>query len=224
LNHLAEYLSKTEILGLLTEPDRHELSKIALRRSLNKGDLLCSQGETWPYVIYIASGMLRSVINAPDGRSYVVGTWEKGEVFWAHSIFDQDPSPSTLEATRRTDVYQWEGEKVLQVVLRNQEAIRALLRRQTQLIRKRREVIYNLAFNPVASRLAKLIVEQVFTSDVPTVQRELTLEDMAQMVGSSPEVVCRLLYQFQADGAIAINRFSITLCDRQQLERLVIHD
>ncbi len=55
-------------------------------------------------------------------------------------------------------------------------------------------------------------------------QRDLTLVDMAQMVATSPEVVCRLLYQFQDSGAISINRFSITLHDRESLEKLVMHD
>jgi CRP-like cAMP-binding protein len=164
------------------------------------------------------------MINAPDGRSYVVSTWEKGEVFWAHTIFDQRPMPSTLMAANSSNIYQWKGEDALDIVLRNQDAIRALLRRQTLLIRKRRESIYNLAFNPVASRLAKLIMEKFFTSDEPTVQRDLTLGEMAEMVASSPEVVCRLLYQFQAAGAIAIDRASITLHDRQALQKLVLQD
>jgi CRP-like cAMP-binding protein len=224
VNKLIELLSKAEVLDQLTDLERQELSNVAIRRSLKRGSVLCNQGDDWPCALYIAQGMLRSVINSPDGRSYVVGTWEKGEMFWAHTIFDKDPSPSTLEVTQHTDLYQWDGEKILQIVFRNQNAIRALLRRQTRLIRKRREIIYNLAFNPVASRLAKLIVEQVFTSDEPTVQRDLTLTDMAQMVASSPEVICRLLYQFQATGAISINRASITLHDRQCLENLILHD
>jgi CRP-like cAMP-binding protein len=132
--------------------------------------------------------------------------------------------PSTLTASQPTSIYQWEGESALQVVFRNQAAVRALLRRQTLLIRRRRESIYNLAFNPVASRLAKLVVEKFMSTDAPTVQRDLTLVEMAEMVASSPEVVCRLLYQFQAAGAITISRASITLHDRKMLEDLVLHD
>jgi CRP-like cAMP-binding protein len=132
--------------------------------------------------------------------------------------------PSTLIAVSPSSIYQWEGDEALSIVLRNPRAIRALLRRQTLLIRKRRESIYNLAFNPVASRLAKLIMEQFFATDEPTAQRDLTLGEMAEMVASSPEVVCRLLYQFQAAGAISISRASITLHDRDALKKLVLRD
>lgn len=224
MSHLADLLSEAEVFNQLTSKERAELSRLAVRRSLKKGDVLSHQGDDWPYVLYIASGALRSVIHSPDGRSYVVSLWEKGTVFWAHTIFDQKPMPSTLEAARATHLYQWNGEEILQTVLRNQAATRALLRRQTSLIRKRRENIYNLAFNPVASRLAKLIIDKFIASDAPTVQRDLTLNDMAEMVATSPEVVCRLLYQFQDAGAIVVNRASITLQDRNALESLIVEN
>lgn len=221
MSHLANLLKNVEVFENLTDREREDLTSLATRRSLKKDEIICRQEDDWPYVLYIGHGILRSKIIAPDGRNYVVSTWGKGEIFWAHTLFDQDPMPSTLDAVKPTNIYLWEGEMVLQIVLRNQVATRALLRRQTRLIRKRRESIYNLAFNPVASRLAKLIVEKFFATDEPTVQRDLTLSEMAEMVATSPEVVCRLLYQFQSTGAITISRASITLHDRVALEHLV---
>jgi len=220
MSQLTDLLKNVEVFGQLTDAERGDLARLAVRRSLKRDEILCHQEDHWPFVLYIAHGSLRSMITSPDGRSYVVSTWEKGEVFWAHTIFDQDPMPSTLLAGKTTNIYQWEGEEALNIVFRNELAIRALLRRQTCLIRRRRDSIYNLAFNPVSSRLAKLIKEKFFTTDEPTAQRDLTLGEMAEMVATSPEVVCRLLYQFQAAGAIAINRASITLHDRAVLERL----
>lgn len=224
MNHLAELLKHVEVFEQLADGEREELAHLSTRRSLGKDEIVCRQGDDWPYVFYIAYGSLRSMITARDGRAYVVSTWNKGDVFWAHTLFDRDPMPSTLMAANTTNIYQWEGERALDIVFRNPRAIRALLRRQTLLIRKRRDSIYNLAFNPVASRLAKLIMEKFVTTDSPTVQRDLTLGDMAEMVASSPEVVCRLLYQFQAAGAISVSRASITLHDREALKKLVVQD
>lgn len=224
MSHLSDLLRTVEVFKELTDIEREDLARLATRRVLSKGEIVCYQEDHWPYVIYIASGALRSAINSPDGRTYVVSAWGKGEVFWAHTIFDQDPMPSTLAAAQPTNIYQWDGEQALQIVFRSRAAVRALLCRQTRLIRRRRESIYNLAFNPVASRLAKLVVEKFAASEEPTLQRDLTLGEMAEMVASSPEVVCRLLYQFQAAGAITITRASITLHDRQTLENLVLHD
>ena len=67
-------------------------------------------------------------------------------------------------------------------------------------------------------------MERFATTDEPTVQRDLTLGEMAEMVASSPEVVCRLLYQFQAAGTISISRVSITLHDREALKKLILQE
>ena len=176
-----ELLRTVEVFKELTDIEREDLARLATRRVLSKGEILCYQEDHWPYVIYIASGGLRSSINSPDGRTYVVSAWGKGEVFWAHTVFDQDPMPSTLTTAQSTTIYQWDGEQALQIVFRNHSAVGALLRRQTQLIRRRRESIYNLAFNPVASRLAKLVVEKFMASEEPTVQRDLTLGDRRRL-------------------------------------------
>ncbi len=221
---LAEQLARAEVFGLLTPTERLELAGIAHRKTLKKGDVICFQGDERRFVLYIAEGVLRSVINAPDGREYVVSTWEAGEEFWSHTLLDGDPMPSTLEAVQAALVYQWAGDVALEFVLNDHKAMRGLLRRQTQLIRKRRENIYNLAFNPVAGRLAKLVIEKFANAESPTVQRDLTLEEMASMIATSPEVICRVLYQFQAEGMLSVNRASITLHDRDGLEKLIIKD
>lgn len=224
MKRLVELLERTEVYSHLAEDERVELANLATRKALQKGNVICYQGDERRFVLYIASGTLRSVINAPDGREYVVSTWESGEEFWSHTLLDDEPMPSTLEATMPTTIYQWPGERVMDLILRNHEATRALIRRQTQLIRKRRESIYNLAFNPVASRLAKLVVDKFINAERPTVQRDLTLEEMAAMVATSPEVICRVLYQFQAEGLLSVDRASITLHDQDGLEKLIIKD
>ena len=221
MDDLIKRFAKSEIFSKFAISEQEELARLATRRVLPKGSVLCWQGEPWPFVFSIVSGLLKSVIASPDGRNYVVSTWGSGIEFWGHTLFDGDGMPSTAEAVEETIGHQWQGDDVLRLVFRNNEVVRALLHRQTQLIRKRRESIYNLAFNPVASRLAKLIVEKFIDVESPTVQRDLTLGDMASMVASSPEVVCRILYQFQDNGFLHVDRATITLRDRQGLENMM---
>lgn len=217
---LAALLENAEALEKFTANQKQRLISLAVRRILERDKSLFWQGDHWTNVFLIASGQLRAVIRSPDGRSYVVSTWDKGDVFWAHGLFDGEPAPSTLEAVQESIIYQWEGEAVLQILFENPEAIRALLARQTKLIRKRRETIADLAFQPVTARLAKLLLERVPVTEISS-QRDLTLDQIASMVASSPEVVCRTLYQLQRDGLLQVTRATITLHDRAALEHLV---
>ena len=220
MSDLIHLLEGAEVLGKFTDSQKRQLVSLAIRRPLKRDETLFWQGDDWSNVLLIATGRLRSVIHSLDGKSYVVSTWENGEEFWAHTLFDNEPMPSTLEAVQESIVYQWDGETVLRILFENPDAIRALLGRQVKLIRKRRETISDLAFQPVTSRLAKLLLEQVPVSET-SAQRDLTLDQIASMVASSPEVVCRTLYQLQRDGLLRVTRASITLHDRSALARLV---
>ena len=44
------------------------------------------------------------------------------------------------------------------------------------------------------------------------------------MIATSPEVICRVMYQFQTDGLLRVDRASITLQDQATLEKLVLKD
>ncbi|CAG1003327.1 CRP-like cAMP-activated global transcriptional regulator [Anaerolineales bacterium] len=217
---LITLLKHAEVLGNFTDSQKERLVSMSLKRILKRGESLFWQGDLWPNVLLIVSGKLQSVIQSLDGKSYIVSAWEKGDEFWAHTLFDGGPMPSTLEAAQESVIYQWDGETVLGILFDNSEAVRALLGRQVRLIRKRRETISDLAFQPVTSRLAKLILEQVPASE-NSAQRDLTLDQIASMVASSPEVVCRTLYHLQREGFLRVTRASITLHDRAALERLV---
>lgn len=221
IKHLVERLSRSNVFRFLSDEECLELARLGMRKSLKKGDVLCRQGEDRRFVAYIASGALRSVINNPDGKEYVVSIWEEGEEFWSHTLLDDEPMPSTLEAVSSSTIFWWIGDTVMELILGNKNAARALIRRQTQLIRKRRENIYNLAFNPVANRLAKLILEKFIRANNPTLQRDLSLGDMAAMIATSPEVICRIMYQFQEKGLISIDRASITIHDHEALEKIL---
>lgn len=79
------------------------------------------------------------------------------------------------------------------------------------------DIVDGLAFQPVASRLAHLLLEE-YPADQLAVERHLTLDEMASRIGSTREMVCRILYRFATQGAIQINRTEFIFKDRQILE------
>ncbi len=220
---LSRLLENAEVLGKMNEGQKQHLAKMAVRRMMKAGETLYIQGDLWKNVLLIASGRLQAAIYSTDGRSYIIAPWESGEEFWPHCLFDDEPMPSTMEVARDCVFYQWDGEDILKILIENPAAIRALLSRQVRLIRKRRDTIADLAFQPVTGRLAKLLLERI-PAEETSAQRDLTLDQIASMVATSPEVVCRTLYSLQRTGLLKVTRASITLNDRAGLERLVGKD
>jgi CRP-like cAMP-binding protein len=80
------------------------------------------------------------------------------------------------------------------------------------------QILEELAFQPVAGRLAHLLLDQFKDQSGDILSRDLTLDDMAARIGSTREMVCRHLYHFADKGVIEINRTEFKITDRSTLE------
>ena len=154
------------------------------------------------------------------GKEHQLFKVKGGDVFWAHSFFDDQPMPASLSADGQVLVYIWPRDIILPLLMKYPQAMWDIPKKLTGIMRNARDIIYGLAFQPVASRLAGYILDNLESSGQDSFTREMTLEEIATVLATSAEVVCRLLYQFQTDGILKITRTQISLEDQRALEKL----
>ena len=82
------------------------------------------------------------------------------------------------------------------------------------------EIVEELAFRPLPSRLANLLLGQFEGSQDNYISRVLTLDEMAARIGSTREMVCKILYQFSDKGIIDIHRTKYKIKNRSALENI----
>jgi CRP-like cAMP-binding protein len=221
MDDLIKKLSKAKFFGNFSEKDRTALAELAILRRLNIGEYACYQGDVWENVLFLAEGQLGWAMLSVGGKEHILFSVKPNEVFWGHSIFDDKPMPASLKATQKSTVYRWEREAILPILYRHPETLWEIAGMLTETMRRAREIIYGLAFQPVAGRMAALLLERFSDPNDISVERDLTLNAIASRVASSPEVVCRILHQFQSEGVLEVTRAIITLHDRAALEDLV---
>jgi CRP/FNR family transcriptional regulator len=214
-------LSQIRVFNQLPETACLDLMKHARHLRLQSGEFICHQGDVWPNVIFLTKGELRWGMISLGGREQVLFMLYPDDVFWGHSLFDDEPMPASLAATKETEAYFWPRDVILPVLFRHPEAMWEITKIQVETMRRAREIIYGLAFRPVANRLANLLLDSFQEQGRTAVERDLTLNDIAAIVSSSPEVVCRLLHRFQADGILEVTRAHITLRDMDALAQMV---
>ena len=224
MHKLSRELLNKPIFRKFPPRELDSIARIAVRRSLKNREHLCFQEDVWPFVVYIHSGNLRWVLFSAGGKEHQLYALSSGELFWAHSFFDDQPMPASLVANKDCVVYLWSRETILPHLYRYPEAMFEITSMLTSIMRRAREIIYGLAFQPVASRLANFIISSLDNPDFPTLERDMTLDEMAAICASSPEVICRLLYQFQTDGVVKITRTHITINDYTALQQLADMD
>jgi CRP/FNR family transcriptional regulator len=81
-------------------------------------------------------------------------------------------------------------------------------------------IVEDLAFQPVAGRLAKMLLDAYGGKGSELLARDMTLDEMAARVGTTREMVCRLLYKFADEKWIDITRTEFRLIDQDELRQL----
>ena len=218
---LGKELAEREVFRHLPQQELDLLAKHSFSRNIPTGEYLCRQGDIWPYVLFLAEGQLGWSMLSEGGKEHQLFKVKPGEIFWAHTIFDEKPMPASLKAHKNVQTYLWSKDLILPLLMKYPKAMWDIPQKLTETMRSAREKIYRLAFQPVSGRLAGFLLDNLEeSSQQATIEREMTLEEIASILATSSEVVCRLLYQFQEEGILQISRTQISLEDQAALEKL----
>jgi len=218
---LANLLEQHPFFARLNEPDRIELARQAMQRNYPKGMLFVLAGETWPYLFLIESGAINVVKESYEGRSLILLTLGPGEIFWGLDFFhDSAAMPATLEADETSRLHLWSRDTLLPIFLRNSEVLWSLCRMVVGRVERASEIVDDLAFNPVAGRLARFLLDYFDETTTAPIARNLTLEEMAARIGTTREMVCRILHRFSNEGMLNLTRTEFVFTDRSKLEHL----
>jgi len=224
MTKLENCLAQAPVFSKLEPDDLADLSRLAVKKTYQKGEFICWQGRVWPKVLYLESGLLEWAMLSPEGKRQVVFRLKPCATVWGHSFFDDQPMPASLEVRETSEVYTWSREVIKPVVSQNIKAVWDVSQEMVRIMRKVRGVVYGFAFHPVAGRLARLLLEHYQPADGMSADRNLTLEQMANSIGSTIELVSKTLHQFAAEGMIEISRMQFVFSDREKLETLAGED
>lgn len=213
-------LSQAPVFSKLTEHDRSGLIACAQEKKYRKDEFVCWQGDEWPFVAYVASGRLEWAMLSPEGRRQMVFALRPCDVVWGHSVVDGLTMPASLEVREDAVLYLWEREQIMPVIFQNARAAWDVSHILVTYMRHVREVVYGFAFHPVAGRLARLLLTHYEPVNGKPTPRDLTLDQMADTVGTTRELVSRTLHRFADEGLIRVNRVEFAFLDRGRLESL----
>lgn len=217
MQSLENSLAHVPVFRKLSSSKLREIDKIGVQRCLEPGEFIVAAGEIWRGIVYIREGVVEGRKESAEGRALVVNMFGAEDVIWGHTLFDGDPAPNALIVKTPTVVVQWHGAELLPLINNNSEALWDLCILLNQKLRRASDVIEGMAFSANAGRLAKLLLDFFETQGENPVRRTMTLDEMAASIGTTREVVCRLLYRFSDTEIIQVNRTHIRLLNRNGL-------
>jgi len=212
-------LPNNQLFSKFTQNELDRLMDSSIEKSFPEDQWITHHGSDWPYLFLVEMGQVTAIKESPEGRSLVVITLDQGEVFWGVGFFKEGIGmPVALVANQETRLRLWSREKLEPFMMDHGQFTWDLAQLMAERMMLASKILEELAFQPVAGRLAHLLLEQFEDQSGDTVTRDLTLDDMAARIGSTREMVCRHLYHFADKGAILINRTEFQITDQRLLK------
>lgn len=202
------------LFDCLSEEQRAYINDHRIRRQYTEDEWIAHYGEIWPYLFSVEEGEVTALKESAEGRTLIVASILPGELFWGLAFFKEKfPMWVGLRANKPTALSLWKREDMLDILRENGEFTWGLTRELVGRMERASSIVEELAFQPVAGRLANLLLDHFGEHPEEFVARDLTLDEMAALIGSTREVVCRHLYSFASKDLIQIKRTEFKIVD-----------
>ena len=219
-----DVLGKLPLFAALDE-DANVALRVAMRHEqFARGDVIFDEGDAGDKLFAVIEGKVKLARTAPDGRENLQAVLGPGEMFGELSLFD--PKPRTAGAVALTDTMlaSLAHEELRPWITGRPDVAVQLLQALAQRLRRTNDVLADLVFSDVPSRVAKALLGLAerfgqLTNDGIHVAHDLTQEELAQLVGASRETVNKALADFSARGWIVIESRAVVIRDVEGLSR-----
>jgi CRP-like cAMP-binding protein len=217
------------LLKHLPESDLDRLGQLAVTRTYQSGEPVFLKGDQGSAMMAVLSGRVRICSYSADGREVVLNVINPGEVFGEIALIDGGERTADAFAMEATDLLILSRRDFLPYLEKNPQLCVQLLEVICRRLRSTSEQLEDLNFLDVRSRLAKRLLflanrhgevsEQGIRINV-----RLSQHMLASMIGTSREAVNKQLRAWEGKGLIDVRRGSITILDREGLEKVINED
>jgi len=207
-----------EFLRRATPEASSEFRRAARLARWPVGKPLFSAGEHVPALALIVSGVVRVFKTGRTGREitlYRIGTGETC-ILSVNAILTRQPIPAAAAVEQRVEAVTIPAEVLRDWVQRHDLWRQFVFELISQRLMKVLNLVDDVVFRRLDTRIAALLLERGRTQN----PLRITHQEIAAELGTSREVISRILEDLAAAGTVRSTRCRIEICDPRPLEVL----
>ena len=202
-----DFLATVPLFNGLDRIELERFAEVTREKSYPKGSVILFEDDPGDSLFVVRDGRVKVVLIGEDGREVILGVLGVGEYFGELSLIED----SNLLVLRREDFRKR--------VESSPSVAWSLLTELSRRLRRADDKIGGLVLLDVPGRIARLLLDLAEESGTNAIEKTLTHQTIAQMIGASRETVSRAMKDFQDAGWITVERRRIALADRAALEQ-----
>ncbi|BBO81436.1 Crp/Fnr family transcriptional regulator [Desulfosarcina ovata subsp. sediminis] len=194
-------LERVALFSNLEPQQIARLESICLERTVPKNTLVINEGDETDCLYVLLAGKAQALRSDDSGRQFVVNRFAPDDYFGEMSLLDRRTRCATVITKTQCTLLILPRKAFFDFADAHPELYRNVIGTLLDKLRKATQQIEELAFLDVYGRLARLLTESQNADGI--IEEKLTQQDLADMVGSSRETVCRI-YNELVDGGFVV--------------------
>jgi CRP/FNR family cyclic AMP-dependent transcriptional regulator len=192
---------------------------MAREKTYPKGSVILFEDDPGDSLFVVRAGRVKVVLVAEDGREVILGILGVGEHFGELSLIDDQPRSAHVVAMEDSTLLVLRREDFRRRVEQSPQVAWALLVEMSRRLRRADEKIGSLVLLDVPGRIARVILDAAEEGGKEEIEKPLTHQTIAHVIGASRETVSRAMREFVESGWITTERRRIKITDRAALEK-----
>jgi CRP/FNR family transcriptional regulator, cyclic AMP receptor protein len=214
---IADFLATVPLLGQIPPEELKRFAEVTRDKQYPKGSVILFEDDPGDSLYIVREGRVKVVLVGEDGREVILGVLGVGEHFGELSLIDDQPRSAHVIAMEDSLLLVLRRDDFRRRVEANPAVAWALLSELSRRLRRADGKIGGLVLLDVPGRIARLLLDFAEEGGGDTIDKPLTHQTIAQMIGASRETVSRAMREFQDAGWIGVERRRISVTDRTAL-------
>ena len=213
-----DFLATIPLFSRLDEGELARFAEVTREKHYPKGSVILFEDDPGDSLFVVREGRVKVVLVGEDGREVILGMLGVGEHFGELSLIDDQPRSAHVIAMEDALLLVLRRDDFRRRVDASPQVAWSLLIELSRRLRRADGKIGGLVLLDVPGRIARLLLDFAAENDGTKIDKPLTHQTIAQMIGASRETVSRAMREFQDDGWISVERRAISIANRAALE------
>lgn len=215
----ADFLATVPLFSGLERHDLQQFAELTREKFYPRGSVILFEHDPGDSLFVVREGRVKVVLIGEDGREVILGVLSVSDHFGELALIDDRPRSAHVIAMEDSHLLVLRRDDFRRRVESSPAVAWSLLSELSRRLRRADEKIGGLVLLDVPGRIARLLLDMAEEGGSDVIEKPLTHQTIAQMIGASRETVSRAMKDFQDAGWITVERRKIGLANRPALEQ-----
>lgn len=208
-----EFFNNCDFFKGLPEEELKILGDVAKSRKVGKNTLVINEGDVSSTMYFIKEGRVNATLSNEDGKEVILSSLKKGDHFGELSLLDGEPRSSNIITMEKCEFLILHKDDLFKMMQQDSRIAINVIKYLCSRIRYITRNVESLALMDVYGRLVRLLhdLSEESAEGKLIVQQPLTHKDIALRVGSSREMISRILKELEKGEYLSVENKIITI-------------